>query len=55
MESSKWNYEEFEFNFIDNSQRKQLLGGHETKEAEKASDALARKSLRWTGFEWKIA
>ena len=50
MESSKWNYEEFDFNFIDNSQ-KQLLGGHETKEAEKASDALARKSLRWTGFE----
>lgn len=40
MESSKWNYEDFEFNFIDNSQRKQLLGGHETKAAEKASDAL---------------
>ena len=53
MESSKWNYEEFEFNFIDNSQRKQLLGGHETKEAEKASDALARKSLRWTGLDRK--
>ena len=53
MESSKWNYEDFEFNFIDNSQRKQLLGGHETKAAETASDALARKSLRWTGLSEK--
>ena len=47
----KWNYEEFEFNFTGDSQRKQLLGSHEKKEAEKASDALARKPLRWTGFE----
>ena len=51
MESSKWNYEEIEFNFTGDSQRKQLLGSHEKKEAEKASDALARKPLRWTGFE----
>lgn len=51
MKSSKWNYEEFEFNFTGDSQRKQLLGSHETKETEKASDALARKPLRCTGFE----